>query len=237
MTNDQRSHQLKAMTSLNYEQRLEQILIDLKQEVSSKAYDQFIDDYLTLLDRQLLTFALYDYQALVNMGYPLAEIVEKTVSLSAAAITGYQVQAQEQQYWMAHRRNNMTLYVCAMHAGIMLGHFSITPVVASEAVAFLQGKRAETQFTVLAQPAGNDYYLYISAVVVRPQFRDSAVATRLIRQGHRLIMQHLASHPLAKGYFAEAYSDAGRRLCTMLAMDSIGDNFYVKEYQARAASL
>lgn len=230
MTDNQRSQQLAAMTSLNYEQQLEQMLIGLKQALSSTAYEQFIDDYLTQLNPQTITFALYDYQALMKMGYPLAEIVEKTVSLSAAAIHGYQVQAQEQQYWMAHRRNNMTLYVSAMHAGIMLGHFSITPVLASEAAEFLQGKRAETHFTVLAQPAVNDYYLYISAVVVRPQFRDSGVATRLIRQGHRLIMQHLAYHPLAKGYFAEAYSDEGRRLCSMLAMDNIEENFYVKEH-------
>ena len=91
------------------------------------------------------------YAELQELGYTVDDIVEKTVALSADDISGYDSQDNESQYWLEHRRNNMSLFVCAMQGDTMLGHFSAMRVKTDEAMAFLEGKCAETEFTVVSE--------------------------------------------------------------------------------------
>ncbi|MGM0629552.1 MAG: hypothetical protein ACQESI_00095 [Pseudomonadota bacterium] len=178
-----------------------------------------------------LDAGLFTYAQLQDMGYTVDDIVKKTVALSADDISGYDSQADESQYWLKHRRNNMSLFVCVMEDGIMLGHFSAMRVRANEALAFLNGKCRETEFSVISGKNAQSmpHYVYISAVVVKKSLRNSPVAMKLIRQGRRLINQYLKDNPQVKGIFAEAYSEEGRRLCDLFGMDNISANFYRKD--------
>ena len=65
-------------------------------------------------------------------------------------------------------------------------------------------------------------------MVVRQGFRISSAATQLIRQSYRLLNRHLAANSFAKGYFAEAYSAEGRRLCELMSMQNIGAEYFIK---------
>mgnify|MGYP000557242031 CR=1 FL=1 len=224
---------LKSSSCLTDEQTLELYLISLKARVTPAEYQAYVDDYLASVEPPALSYAIYNYQQLLAMGYSVDEIVKKTVALSAEGIVDYKSEQDESNYWLTHRKNSQSLYLCAMHAGIILGHFSITPVRVKEADEFLAGKRKETEFTVVTQGEleTTEHYLYISAVVVRQRFRNSAVATKLIRQSYRLLNRHLAANTKAKGYFAEAYSAQGRKLCELMAMSNIGGEYFIKQYQ------
>ncbi|MBF38234.1 hypothetical protein [Idiomarina sp. UBA4520] len=183
------------------------------------------------MQEKQLSPGFFTYAELQGMGNTVDDIVEKTVALSADDISGYDSQDNESQYWLKHRRNNMSLFVCAMQGDTMLGHFSAMRVKTDEAMAFLEGKRSETEFTVVS---GQDaqtapHYVYISAVVVKKTLRNSSVAMKLIRQGYRLLNQYLKETPQAKGIFAEAYSEEGRRLCELFGMNNISANFYRKD--------
>ncbi|ASG64855.1 hypothetical protein CEW91_01190 [Idiomarina piscisalsi] len=183
------------------------------------------------MQEKQLSPGFFTYAELQGMGYTVDDIVEKTVALSADDISGYDSQDNESQYWLKHRRNNMSLFVCAMQGDTMLGHFSAMRVKTDEAMAFLEGKCSETEFSVVS---GQDaqtapHYVYISAVVVTKTLRNSSVAMKLIRQGYRLLNQYLKETPQAKGIFAEAYSEEGRRLCELFGMNNISANFYRKD--------
>lgn len=171
------------------------------------------------------------YAELQELGYTVDDMVEKTVALSADDISGYDSQDNESQYWLEHRRNNMSLFVCAMQGDTMLGHFSAMRVKTDEAMAFLEGNCAETEFTVVSEKDAKttSHYVYISAVVVKKSLRNSTVALKLIRQGYRLLNQYLKDTQQAEGIFAEAYSDEGRRLCELFGMNNISANFYRKD--------
>ena len=171
------------------------------------------------------------YAELQELGYTVDDIVEKTVALSADDISGYDSQDNESQYWLEHRRNNMSLFVCAMQDDAMLGHFSAMRVKTDEAMAFLEGKCAETEFSVVSEKDAKttSHYVYISAVVVKKSLRNSTVALKLIRQGYRLLNQYLKDNQQAEGIFAEAYSDEGRRLCELFGMNNMSANFYRKD--------
>ena len=229
--NSLRKKNLQCLLTPTDEQRFELFLMTVKERSSDAEYRKYVDDYLEKVDPATLLVSLYDHNQLVAVGYTLDEIVDKGVSLSADAILGYETKEHENVYWMEHRRNSKSLYVCAMHAGIMLGHFSITPVLSAEALEFLKNERTETGFTIVpaADLEKKSHYLYISAVVIRPVFRDSVIATRIIRRGHRLVSRHLASKPFACGCFAEAYSPSGRRLCELFSMHNIEGNFFIKK--------
>lgn len=226
-----RQNKLKALEKLTHEQQQELKLIELKAKLSDTDYQQYINSYLQIIAKSRFTFSLYDYTQLISMGYQIDEIVEKTISLSSDAIPGYESEEYESEYWVNHRRNSMSLYVCAMYAGVMLGHFSITPVLASEKVEFLQGLRLETEFTVMStdKMEAESHYLYISAVAVREAFQNSSVGFRVMRTGKRLINHHLKSYPLACGYFAEAYSSLGIKLCEIFEMTNVCGNFFIRE--------
>lgn len=225
---------LKSISELTVEQTLELFLISLKVRTTSSEYhayiDEYLNNYLASASPDTLSYSIYNYQQLLAMGYSVDEIVKKTVALSAEGIVDYKNESDESNYWLAHRKNSQSLYLCAMHAGIILGHFSITPVRVEEANEFLAGERKETEFTVIAQCELEMtlHYLYISAVVVRKGFRNTSVATKLIRQSYRLLIRYLASNPCAKGYFAEAYSAEGRRLCELMSMQNIGGEYFIK---------
>ncbi|RXS41574.1 hypothetical protein EST55_11730 [Idiomarina sp. 29L] len=183
------------------------------------------------MQEKQLSSGFFTYAELQGMGYTVDGIVEKTVALSADDISGYDSQDNESQYWLKHRRNNMSLFVCAMQGDTMLGHFSAMRVKTNEAMAFLEGKCAETEFTVVSEQDAKttSHYVYISAVVVKKSLRNSTVALKLIRQGYRLLNQYLKETPQAKGIFAEAYSEEGRRLCELFGMNNISANFYRKD--------
>src|SRR5690606_22651150 len=169
----------------------------------------------------------YNYNQLAEMGYRVEDMIHRTVSLSAGGISGYLTQDDESNYWMQHRYANMSFFVCAMYAGVLLGHFSAMRIRSDEAEQFLNKQRAETEFSVLTAEQGKStsYFLYISAVVVRPCYRNSRVPLRLIRAGYRLLMNHLESHEQALGIVAEAYSKEGRRMCQLFKMSNVSENF------------
>lgn len=233
--NSAREAVLKSISDLTVEQALELFLISLKARTTPSEYynyiDEYFNNYLASASPDTLSYSIYNYQQLLAMGYGVDEIVTKTVALSAEGIVDYKNESDESRYWLTHRKNSQSLYLCVMYAGILLGHFSITPVREKEADEFLMGKRKETEFTVIAQSEldTTTHYLYISAVVVRQGFRNSSVATKLIRQGYRLLNRHLAANSFAKGYFAEAYSAEGRRLCELMAMQNIGAEYFIKK--------
>lgn len=174
------------------------------------------------------SLGLYTYTELQTMGFTVDNIVEKTVTLSADDISGYDSQHEESHYWLAHRRNNMSLFVCAMQGDTLLGHFSAMRVNTNEAMAFLDGNLAETDFTVITETDAQrvTHYVYISAVVVKKNLRNGPVAMRLIRQGHRLLNQYLRNTQQAQGIFAEAYSEEGKRLCELFGMNNTSANYY-----------
>ena len=174
---------------------------------------------------------MYSYDQLLDMGYTVDEIVKKTVSLSEDAITNYSTDKNEASYWLDHRANSPSLFKCAMYAGIILGHFSVTPVLVAEAEEFMRGERTEIQFTIVSKVdiLTTKHCLYISSVVVHKLFRNTLMSTKLIRQGYRLIKYHLATNSNACGYFAEAYSPQGRKLCELFGMKNVNGNMYSKK--------
>lgn len=178
------------------------------------------------LPAELLTYA-----QLRRLGYTVDDIVEKAVGLSADDISGYDSKDDESAYWLTHRRHNMSLFVCAMRDNIMLGHFSAMRVTTEEANAFLAGQCTETEFRVVSERDAETtpHYVYISAVVVRPSLRNSTIAIKLIRQGYRLLSRYLKDTKQAKGIFAEAYSEEGRRLCELFGMNNVSAHFYRKD--------
>ncbi len=175
--------------------------------------------------------SLYTYDSLLEMGYSVECIVSKTVDLSECDITDYIQSRGETSYWASHRYHNMDLFVCAMSLEEVVAHISAMRVKTDEAMAFLEGKCAETEFTVVSEQDAKTtpHYVYISAVVVKKSLRNSTVALKLIRQGYRLLNQYLKDTQQAEGIFAEAYSDEGRRLCELFGMNNISANFYRKD--------
>lgn len=181
-----------------------------------------------------LPIELLTYAQLQRMGYTVDDIVEQAVGLSADDISGYDSKDDENAYWLAHRRHNMSLFVCAMRDNTMLGHFSAMRVKTDEAKAFLAGQCTETEFQVVSERDAEttSHYVYISAVVVRPSMRNSTIAIKLIRQGYRLLTHYLKATQQAQGLFAEAYSEEGRRLCELFGMDNVSAHFYRKDWDA-----
>lgn len=164
------------------------------------------------------------------MGYTVESIVKKTVSLSSRDIAGYISHYNESQYWIEHRRDNMSLFTCALYAGIMIGHFSAIRVLEQEAQEFLSGNCLETEFTIVttALSESEPHFLYISSVVVRKAFQQSSIPLKLIRKAYRILLKYMKTQPKVKGVFAEAYSDEGRRMCRLFGMTNSNDNFFVR---------
>ena len=220
---------LESLVAPDEEQRLELFLFQLQQRSTAEECSTFVDQVISEIDVNEKSYSIYNYKQLFAMGYTVEEIVDKTVALSSQAIVNYDSDSNDAMYWLEHRKNSKDYFLCAMYAGIILGHFSITPVLASEAADFLRGERSETEFTVVS---GADiltvrHYLYISSVAVQEMLRNSAISLHLIRQGYRMLNNHLASNPYACGYFAEAYSPAGERLCEFFSMHNINGSFFV----------
>lgn len=226
-----RLEQLKKISKLTDEQLFEIKTIDLKSKLSNVEYYQHINKYLSNLDIEKIKISTLDYGDLIELGYTFNEIINKTLAVSSDEINGYQAKTWEQEYWLEHRKNNMNLYVCVIHAGIILAHFSMTSVLSHEKEGFLQGDIDETDFTVMARGEVKEkpHYVYISAVAVRKNFQDTAVSTYLIRQGYRMLNKHLSNNPMARGYFSEAYSPEGERLCRLFGMSNLRKNYFVRE--------
>ncbi|MBR9871995.1 MAG: hypothetical protein GYB26_12740 [Gammaproteobacteria bacterium] len=228
--NSDRESTLKNKPQLTRSDELELDLIEKKRTLNAIDYQLALDKCIDGILSHDFQYSIATYDALHELGYSFDEIMRMTLDLSNSEISGYSLVEDEASYWAEHRRYSKSLYVCSVYAGVMLGAFAIVPVFRTEAFEFLKGERTETMFSIfpLDLTPNEEHLLYISSVVVREKFRGTKVSKDLIMAGDRVIKNHLNNNAKCLGFFADAYSISGSKLCESLGMKNVNDSFYLK---------
>lgn len=187
---------------------------------------------LTSLRQELVTShpacVRYDtYDHFLATGWTVHDMVLASVELSTANIGDYDGGREDIDHWVRLREKNLPFFLGVTCCGTLVGQWALTLLTPAEYHALLAGTLEEEAIVGASYAGPGEYIGYISTTTLRPEFRRHRFLRSFLDQIAGLMRSQLAQGVRFSHIGANAYTDAGARLCRLFGL------VYVTEHHSQ----